>query len=52
MAGPIKEPPILYGEDAKRFLKAMENVKPASHDEKKRIRASYEKLKKIATFMM
>ena len=26
MARPIKETPILFGEDAKRFLKAMEDV--------------------------
>lgn len=52
MARPIKETPILYGKDAERFIHEMENVKPASEEEKKRIRASYEKIKKLATFMM
>lgn len=52
MARPIKETPILFGEDARRFLKEMENVKPASEEEKQRIRKSYEKLKKIATFTL
>ena len=51
MARPIKETPILYGKDAERFLYEMENVKPASDAEKKRVRASYEKIKKLATFL-
>lgn len=52
MARPIKETPILYGKDAERFVREMKNVKPASEEEKKRVRASYEKIKKLATFMM
>lgn len=52
MARPIKETPILYGKDAERFIQEMENVKPASEAEKKRVRTSYEKIKKLATFMM
>ena len=52
MARPIKETPILFGEDAKRFLASMQNVKPASQQEKQRVKAAYEKLKKIETFMM
>ena len=52
MARPIKETPILFGEDAKRFLASMQNVKPASQQEKQRVKAAYEKLTKIATFMM
>lgn len=52
MARPIKETPILYGKDAERFIHEMENVKPISEEEKKRVRASYEKIKKLATFMM
>ena len=52
MARPIKETPILYGKDAERFIHEMENVKPATEEEKKRVRASYEKIKKLATFMM
>lgn len=52
MARPIGETPVLYGEDAVRFLKEMENVKPASNEEKDRVRKAYEMLKKIATFKM
>ncbi len=52
MARPIKETPVLFGEDAKRFLDSIKNVKSASEKEKKRVREAYEKLKKIATFMM
>ena len=52
MARPIKETPILYGKDAERFIHEMKTVKPASEEEKKRVRASYEKIKKLATFMM
>ena len=50
MSRKIAETPILYGKDAERFQKAMENVKPASAEEKARVRAAYEKLRKIATF--
>ena len=42
MARPIKETPILYGDDAKRFLANIENVKPAS----------YEEIKQMADFVM
>ena len=34
MARPIKETPILYGKDAERFIREMENVKPATEEEK------------------
>ena len=52
MARPIGETPVLYGEDAVRFLNEMENVKPASNEEKDRVRKAYDMLKKIATFNM
>lgn len=52
MAKPIKETPILFGEDAKRFLKSIQDVKPVSQQEKQRVKSAYEKMKKIATFMM
>lgn len=52
MARPIKETPILFGKDAKRFTEAMKNVKPASEEEKKRVKSAYDRLKAIATFMM
>ena len=52
MARPIGETPVLYGEDAVRFLNEMENVKPASNEEKERVRKAYEMMKEIATFKM
>ena len=52
MAKPIKATPILFGKDAERFLKEIKNVKPASEAEKARVKASYEKMKKRATFIM
>ena len=52
MARPIGETPVLYGEDAVRFLKEMENVKSATDEEKERVRKAYEMMKKIAAFSM
>lgn len=52
MVRPIGETPVLYGEDAVRFLNEMENVKPATNEEKERVRKAYDMLKKIATFNM
>ena len=52
MAKPIKETPIIFGEDAKRFNQSIKDVKPASDDEKRRIKEAYENIKKIATLMM
>ncbi|WP_293710321.1 hypothetical protein [uncultured Parabacteroides sp.] len=52
MAKPIKETPVLFGKDAERFIQSIEEVKPASAEEKKRVKDAYEKLKRIATFMM
>ncbi len=52
MARPIKETPILFGEDAKRFMKEMEETrnKRASKEERERIKKNYELLKSIADF--
>lgn len=50
MARPIAETPILFGEDAKRFVEAMQNVKPASAERITRIKEGYNRLKKYATF--
>ena len=47
MAKPIKETPIIFGEDAKRFNQSIKDVKPASDDEKRRIKEAYENIKKI-----
>lgn len=52
MAKPIKETPILFGKDAERFLKEIQNVKPASAEEKARVREAYEEMKKIASLPM
>lgn len=35
MARPIKEPPILYGEDAKKFEERMNNVQKETHEQRK-----------------
>ena len=50
MARPIAETPILYGEDAERFMYNMHHVKPISHEEKDRMQKAYEWMKSIATF--
>ncbi len=50
MARPIKETPVLTGEDAIRFWEAAENVVPATQEEIDRIKQVYEKYKLIADF--
>jgi hypothetical protein len=52
MARPIKETPVLKGQDAIRFLSKINNSqKPkATQQEKDKIRSDYEALKSIATF--
>lgn len=52
MARQIAETPILFGEDAKRFLHDMNHVQPASPEEKQEACQSYEWMKSIATFQM
>ena len=42
MARPIKETPILKGEDAARFEKAMREVKPLSKERQEQIRKESE----------
>ena len=46
MARPIRETPILFGEDARRFLEAMENVQPEPPEVRARILRNYELMKK------
>ncbi len=41
MARPIKETPILYGEDAKRFEARMQEKRRISQEERTRINAHY-----------
>ena len=52
MARPIKETPTIKGKDSIRFQKEMDNLAPASAEEKERMRRSYELMKSIATFPM
>ncbi|MDE6769730.1 MAG: hypothetical protein K2J78_08425 [Muribaculaceae bacterium] len=42
MARPIKETPILYGADAKRFEERMQNPPKISSEQRAQIRKSYE----------
>jgi hypothetical protein len=46
MARPIEETPILKGEDARRFLKRMEENHRVSQEEYDRIMRTYERLEK------
>ena len=48
MAREIAETPVLRGEDAKRFRKAMTNVQPMSAAEKEKDRQAYEWFKSRA----
>lgn len=50
MARPIAETPILFGEDAERFLINMEHVEPLSEEIQENSRRAYEWLKSIASF--
>ena len=50
MARPIAETPILYGEDATRFMYNMHHVQKISEEERERMRKSYEWVKSISTF--
>ena len=51
MAKPIKETPVLYGEDAYRFAMAVRNVVPLSDKEREEILRDYEEVKKHCTFL-
>ncbi len=50
MATPIKETPILTGEDAMRFLKRMDEKREVSEEEIARMKKNYELLMSIAEF--
>lgn len=47
MARPIKETPILFGDDARRFEDRMSNPPRLSLEERERIRKSYEAVKSV-----
>ena len=42
MARPIKETPILFGEDARRFVERMNQVRKETPEERERRNANYE----------
>ena len=42
MARPIKETPILYGEEAQKFEKRMQSPEPVSQERLKRMQQDYE----------
>jgi hypothetical protein len=52
MARPIKDTPIISGEDARRFTEAMENVVPLPKEEREEIKKAYEWFKSRAKFPM
>lgn len=47
MARPIKETPILFGEDARRFEERMKNPPKVSPEKREQIRKSYEAVMKM-----
>lgn len=48
MARPIKETPILYGEDAERFVSEMEAVEARSEEEREASRKAFQERVKEA----
>ncbi|MBQ3173810.1 MAG: hypothetical protein IJB56_05860 [Alistipes sp.] len=52
MAKPIKETPILVGDDATRFEYATREFVPASKEEKEQAQEAYDFFSSIATFNM
>lgn len=47
---PFGRPVVLRGEDAVRFMKEISNPKPASEEEKRKVREAGELLQRIADF--
>lgn len=52
MAKPIKETPILTGDDATRFEYATREFVPASNEEKEQAQEAFDFFSSIATFNM
>ena len=50
MATPIKETPILTGEDARLFMEHMNKMREISQEEVERIKKNYELIMSIADF--
>ena len=49
MARPIRETPILHGEDARRFEERMKHPRKVSEAERQRVKKNYELVMKAAT---
>jgi hypothetical protein len=49
MARPIRETPILLGEDARRFEERMKKPRIVSKEERERVKRNYELVLKAAT---
>ena len=47
MARPIKETPILFGSDARRFEERMQNPPKVSKEKREQVRRSYEAVMKM-----
>ncbi|MBX9187770.1 MULTISPECIES: hypothetical protein [Bacteroides] len=47
MAKPVKETPILFGEDARRFEKRMQQKREVSQKEIERVKRNYESIMSI-----
>ena len=52
MAKPIKETPVLTGEDAVRFEEASHEVKPVSQEEIQKAQQAFEYFASIANFSL
>lgn len=50
MARPIEETPILRGEDARRFMKRMEENHRVTPEEYETIMSTYERLEKVTNW--
>lgn len=49
MAKPIKETPILYGDEAREFEERAKNIVPISEKERKKIKNDYDFMRKKCT---
>jgi hypothetical protein len=47
MARPVRETPILYGKDAKRFLERMKNPRKETPEERERRLENYYRMKRM-----
>lgn len=52
MAKPIKDTPLLVGEDATRFVEATSHVEPASEQERQQAQEAFDFFSSVATFRM